>query len=253
MSSTAGTRTGRRHRVRDEALAEILRTGRRLLVEEGPGAVTLRAIAREMGMTAPGLYRYYAGHRDLIQALASSLYDELAAALAAARDRHPDAGPGGQLREVCRELRRWALAHPREFGLLFAKPDADADTTPGTAAHDSVWRFGGVLLDLMVRLWREGTIAPPTGLDPAWTAQLEEVREHLDGEPVPLEVIYVFVACWARLYGTVAVEVFGHLDFALTDPEPLFERTLDEILTALGATDTRRPASGNGPGRTANG
>ncbi|GHF44951.1 TetR family transcriptional regulator [Streptomyces mashuensis] len=238
MSSTPRTpRTavgGRRHRVREEALAEILRTGRRLLVEEGPGAVTLRAIAREMGMTAPALYRYYAGHRELVQALTSSLYDELADALAAARDRHPAAGPGRQLREVCHELRAWALAHPREFGLLFAKPVADADTTPGTVAHDSGWRFGGVLLGLMVELWRKGGIRPPTGLDPSWAAQLEEVREHLSGAPVPLDVIYVFVACWTRLYGTVAVEVFGHLDFALTDPEPLFTHTVDEILAALG-------------------
>ncbi|MEU7166300.1 TetR/AcrR family transcriptional regulator [Streptomyces morookaense] len=227
---------GRRHRVREEALAEILNTGRRLLVEEGPAAVTLRAIAREMGMTAPGLYRYYGSHRDLIQALASSLYDELATALATARDRHPADEPGRQLRDACRELRRWALAHPNEFALLFAKPVTDADTTPGTAAHDSGWRFGGVILDLMVQLWRRSRIHPPAGLDPAWTTQLEEVREHLSGEPVPLEVIYVFVACWTRLYGTVAVEAFGHLDFALTDPEPLFEHTLDDILTALGDT-----------------
>ncbi|MEW2416326.1 TetR/AcrR family transcriptional regulator [Streptomyces sp. NPDC046866] len=241
-SNTAGTatpgtgpRSGRRHRVREEALAEILRTGRRLLVEEGPGAVTLRAIAREMGMTAPGLYRYHAGHRELVQALAASLYEELAAALAAARDRHRGAGPGPQLRAVCRELRRWALAHPKEFGLLFAKPVSDADTAPGTAAHDSGWRFGGVVLDLMVRLWQDGGVRPAAGLDPVWAAQLEEVREHLSGEPVPLEAIYVFVACWARLYGTVAVEVFGHLDFALTDPEPLFEQCLDDILTTLGS------------------
>ncbi|MEU4849089.1 TetR/AcrR family transcriptional regulator [Streptomyces gilvosporeus] len=238
MPSTSGTAAGgRRHRVREEALAEILRTGRRLLVDEGPSAVTLRAIARDMGMTAPGLYRYYASHRDLIQALTSHLYDELAAALTQAREHHPAAEPGRQLREVCRELRRWALAHPREFGLLFAKPVTDADTAPGTAAHDSSWRFGAVLLDLMVRLWRQGGIHPPTDLDPSWIAQLEEVREHLAGEPVPLEILYVFVSCWARLYGAVAVEVFGHLDFALADPEPLFEHTVRDVLTALGETD----------------
>ncbi|MFE2326702.1 TetR-like C-terminal domain-containing protein [Streptomyces sp. NPDC059385] len=74
----------------------------------------------------------------------------------------------------------------------------------------------------------------PADLDQDWAAQLEDVREHLAGEPVPLEVIYVFVGCWARLYGAVAVEVFGHLDFALTDPEPLFERTVGEVLTLLG-------------------
>ncbi|WP_030410715.1 TetR/AcrR family transcriptional regulator [Streptomyces sp. NRRL S-1448] len=249
MPSTPETPTGRRrHRVREEALAEILQTGRRLLVEEGPAAVTLRAIAREMGMTAPGLYRYYAAHRDLIQALTSSLYDELATSLAAARDRHPASEPGRQLGEVCRELRRWALAHPQEFGLLFAKPLTDADTAPGAAAHDPSWRFGGILLELMVQLWRRGNIQPPADLDPAWTAQLEEVREHLSGEPVPLEVIYVFVSCWARLYGAVAVEVFGHLDFALTDPEPLFDHTVRDILTALGESAAKTNAPSNADG-----
>ncbi|MFJ4314132.1 TetR/AcrR family transcriptional regulator [Streptomyces lavendulae] len=235
MTDTPGTAAGRRrHRVREEALSDAMRIARRLLVEEGPEAVTVRAVAREMGLTAPGLYRYYAGHRELVQALVSHLYDELAAALAAARDALPAGEPGQRLREVCRELRRWALAHPREFALLFAKPVADADTAPGAPAHDPSWRFGGVLLGLMVELSRRGAVRTPSGLDPVWAAQLEEVREHLAGEPVPLEVIYVFVACWARLYGAVAVEVFGHLDFALTDPGPLFEHTVGEILTALG-------------------
>ncbi|MCX2183873.1 TetR/AcrR family transcriptional regulator [Streptomyces sp. SKN60] len=224
----------RRHRVREQALGEILRTARRLLVEEGQTAVTLRAIAREMGMTAPGLYRYYANHQDLIQALASHLYDELATSLAAARDRQPEDGPGPRMRAVCAELRRWALAHPREFGLLFAKPLTDAATDPDRPAHDAGWRFGGVVLELMVRLWQRGGVTPPEDLDPAWITQLEEVREHLAGEPVPLEVLYVFVACWTRLFGTVAVEAFGHLDFALTDAEPLFTRVVDEIMTALG-------------------
>lgn len=234
-TDTEGAAAGRRrHRVREEALADAMRISRRLLVEEGPTAVTVRAVAREMGLTAPGLYRYYAGHRELVQALVSHLYDELATALAAARERQPADRPGLRLREAARELRRWALTHPNEFTLLFAKPVADADTAPGAAAHDPSWRFGGVLLDLMVELWRHGGVRAPAGLDPAWTVQLEEVREHLAGAPVPLEVIYVFVASWARLYGAVAVEVFGHLDFALTDPGPLFEDTVGAILTTLG-------------------
>ncbi|KIF06415.1 hypothetical protein PL81_07625 [Streptomyces sp. RSD-27] len=236
MTDTPGTaKGGRRHRVREEALADAMRIARRLLVEEGAAAVTVRAVAREMGLTAPGLYRYYAGHRELVQALVGGLYEELATALAAARERQPSDEPDRRLREVARELRRWALAHPQEFTLLFAKPVADAGTSPEDAAHDSGWRFGSVLLDLMVQLWRRGGVRAPEGLDPAWAAQLEEVREHLAGEPVPLEVIYVFVACWARLYGAVAVEVFGHLDFALTDPEPLFDHTVADVLTALGA------------------
>ncbi|MFK8908550.1 TetR/AcrR family transcriptional regulator [Streptomyces sp. YS-3] len=232
MTSPASPR--RRHRPREHALDEIQRTARQLLVEQGTAAVTLRAIARQMGMTAPGLYRYYASHHELIQALTSRLYDELATTLATARDEHPASEPGQRMRAVCRELRHWALMHPREFGLLFAKPLTDADTAPGNASHDPGWRFGGVILELMVQLWHRGGIRPPANLDGEWIAQLEEVREHLEGEDVPLEVIYVFVACWARLFGAVAVEAFGHLNFALTNPEPLFEHTLQDILTDLG-------------------
>ncbi|MFE2326701.1 hypothetical protein ACFXD5_22710 [Streptomyces sp. NPDC059385] len=75
--------------------------------------------------------RYYAGHRELVQALVSHLYEELAAALSATRERRPADEPGPRLREVFRELRRWELAHPQEFALLFTKPVADADTAPG--------------------------------------------------------------------------------------------------------------------------
>ncbi|MFJ8208938.1 GNAT family N-acetyltransferase [Streptomyces sp. NPDC096033] len=68
MPDTSGTAAARpRHRVREEALADAMRIARGLLVDEGSGAVTVRAVAREMGLTAPGLYRYYAGHRELLQ------------------------------------------------------------------------------------------------------------------------------------------------------------------------------------------
>ncbi|MFB6812407.1 TetR-like C-terminal domain-containing protein [Streptomyces sp. NPDC056387] len=82
---------------------------------------------------------------------------------------------------------------------------------------------------------RRSPVQAPADLDPEWIVQLEEMREHLGRELVALEVIYVFVACWARFYGAVAVKVFGHLDFALTDPEPLFERTVGDILAMLDA------------------
>ncbi|WP_441249018.1 TetR/AcrR family transcriptional regulator [Kitasatospora sp. McL0602] len=248
MTSTGSTAPKRRQRSREDALVEILCTARRLLVDQGLAAVSLRAIAREMGMTAPGLYRYYSDHQDLIQALASHLYDELADELAAARDHCPDLDPGPRLEVVCRELRHWALTHRREFGLLFARPISDADPAPGNPAHDPSWRFGGVLLDLMVQLWQQGGVRLPAEgeLDPAWLRQLEEVREHLDGEPVPLEVLYVFVHAWARIYGMVAIEVFGHLNFALTEPEPLFERTLRDVMTDLDGGGRRASVTGAG-------
>lgn len=230
-----------RERQRTEMKSEILRCARRLLVEDGPGAVTLRAIARDMGMTAPGLYRYYADHRELIQALTAFLYDELTADLERACDQSRGASPADSFATTARALRAWALAHRAEFALIFSKPISDADCAPGDPCHAASWRFGGVFVGLMMDLWRTGTIRPPEPgtLDPAWLSQLEELREHVGTEP-PLDILYLFVLAWSRLYGQVSMEVFGHLAFALADPEPLFEHTLSDILHLLGADAVAR-------------
>ena len=86
----AGTAPGgeppvsRRDRLRAATSEEIIATARRLLVASGPDAMSLRAIAREMGMTAPGLYRYYASHEELIRHLVAGIFTELAADIDAA-------------------------------------------------------------------------------------------------------------------------------------------------------------------------
>ena len=77
----------RRDRVRAETTAEIKQTARKILVEQGPEAVTLRAIAREMGMTAPALYRYFGSHEDLIQHVVGDIFNEIGAGVEAAIDR----------------------------------------------------------------------------------------------------------------------------------------------------------------------
>lgn len=227
----------RRVRMREQTAAEIVRTARGLLAAEGPGALTLRATARELGMAAPSLYRYYPDHRALVQAVVADLYRDLAGALEAARDRAPGTATGARLAAAARELRGWVLTHRREFNLLFGKPLADAGTAPMDPAHDASWRFGGVFLGLMTQLWKEGSIPEPDAGrgEEGWLEQLEELREHLT-EEVPLPVLHVFVQAWVRLYGVISMEAFGHLDFALADPEPFFEQTLREILALLGTT-----------------
>ena len=75
------TTLSRRDRVRAATVTEIKDTARRILVAEGPDGLSLRAIAREMGMTAPALYRYFPSREDLIGALIADLYDELTAAI----------------------------------------------------------------------------------------------------------------------------------------------------------------------------
>ncbi|MGW2375998.1 TetR/AcrR family transcriptional regulator [Kitasatospora sp. NPDC001683] len=224
----------RRERQREQTTAEILTAARHLLAADGPAALTLRATAREVGMTAPGVCRYFPDHRALVQAVVADLYRDLAADLEAARDARPEAPTAERLAAAARALRRWALTNRSEFTLLFGKPDADAGTAPTDPAHEASWRFGQVFLGLMTQLWREGSVPTPRTPEPAptWWSQFDDLREHLT-EDVPLPVIHRFVQAWTRIYGLVALETFGHLDFTLADPEPFFEQALVDVLGSL--------------------
>jgi len=115
----------RRDRLRAATIEEIIQTARRLLVESGPEAVSLRAIAREMGMTAPGLYRYFGSHEELTRHVIAGIFTELAQdihramqAAAGPAEEPPDDVTGkltAKMVAACREFRRWALNHKEDY------------------------------------------------------------------------------------------------------------------------------------------
>jgi len=231
-------RTGtRRDRLRAQTLDEIKVTARRLLVAEGPAAVTLRAIAREMGVTAPALYRYVDSHDALIGTLVGDLYGELADALEVARDAEPPGQTGARLMAASRAFRTWSVAHPAEFALLFGTPVpgvALPDAESSSAATEGR-RFGQVFASLFAELWATRPFPVPDDADlPASLVdQLVAYRDRL-GVDLPVGVLAVFVSCWVRLYGTVTMEVFGHLSFCLDDAGSLFDLQLGDIAQLLG-------------------
>jgi AcrR family transcriptional regulator len=238
--TTAGAGPSRRERLREATLREIRQVARRLLVQEGPAAISLRAIAREMGMTAPALYRYYPSHTEVLAALTSDLYDELTAELEKARDAAPDAATGSRLLTVCRTLRSWSLAHPAEFAMMFASPLPRLGTEPARAPrHEAGLRFGLVFYSLVLELWqaRPYPTPDPAELDPRLLEQLVECAEAFGGQ-MPPEAVHVFLTCWVRLYGLVSMEQFGQLHFALHDVEPMFEECLRELADLVGVEYT---------------
>src|SRR5258708_7556043 len=119
-------------RERAGAIGEIKALAGRQLAEQGPGAVSLRAIAREMGTASSALYRYFPSQGDLVTALCVEAYDSLAGALTAARDARPPGDHAGRWAAVCRAYRRWSLENPSDFALIFGTP------LPGYHAPDAV-------------------------------------------------------------------------------------------------------------------
>jgi AcrR family transcriptional regulator len=252
----------RRDRLRAATIDEIIQTARRLLVKDGPQAVSLRAIAREIGMTAPGLYRYFGNHEELVRHLTASIFTELGhdihqaieaaeplAARVGANDAGTndasagDAGAGDAERvtlavkmvAACREFRRWSLNHQGEFALVFGVPLPGLDDVRYDLADECNLAFAGTFFALFLELWRKVPFDVPAEeqIDPGLRGQLGRYREVL-GTTIPLGAVLTFLRCWTVLYGAVAMEVFGHMRFALEDPAPMFEITLGDLAALVG-------------------
>jgi AcrR family transcriptional regulator len=153
--------SSRRERLRADTVLEIKQTARRVLVEQGVDGLALRAVAREMGMTAPALYRYFASREDLVEHVVADLYDELTDVLEATRDAADPATPGVQLLSVSRAFRHWATTHRPEFGLLFGSAGErvlEPDGMHGQGERPvqvASRRFGGVFAELVARIYLE--------------------------------------------------------------------------------------------------
>jgi AcrR family transcriptional regulator len=247
---TAPTRRGR---LRAATMEEITATARRLLVEQGPEAMSLRAIAREMGMTAPGLYRYYSNREELFRHVIAMIFQELSGDLHRAIDEvargasgaavaRGDASPEHVRRHLtakmiaaCREFRRWALGHKDEFALLFGVPLPGLDDGRFDIAEECALEFAGTFYALFIELWQavHFPVPRPAEIDGGLRTQLGRFRATL-GTDAPDGALLVFLRCWMLLYGAVSMEVFGHLGFALTDAAPMFEFTLADLARMVG-------------------
>jgi AcrR family transcriptional regulator len=240
-AGTAPAAVSRRDRLRAATTAEIKQTARQILISQGPDAVSLRAIARQMGMTAPALYRYFDGHEVLIKHVISDIYSELAGDIRAAIETAGAETGGGMTAKVvaaCFEFRRWSLGHAREFALIFGSPLPGIHVEKDEITAEGGGEFGNTFFVLMVELWRKQPFDVPADdeIAPGLLGQLERYREGLGdlADGLPYGLLLVFLRCWVRLYGIVSLEVFGHLSFALEDGRPMFELMLAEMAPLVG-------------------
>ena len=228
----------RRDRVRAATTGEIKQTARRILVSEGPEAVSLRAIAREMGMTAPALYRYFSSREDLVRHVCGDIFTEIATDVRAASARAAQESGGdvtAKLIAACREFRHWALAHREEFGLLFGTPLPGLEALHNDKIDECALDFAGSWITLFLELWQRHPFPVPADdqIEPGLLPQLERYTGGL-GVDLPAGAALTFLRCWVHLYGMVSLEVFGHLHFALDDAAPMFEITLGELADLVG-------------------
>ncbi|AHI02169.1 TetR/AcrR family transcriptional regulator [Kutzneria viridogrisea] len=249
------TEATRRDRPRVDTEREIRREARRLLVEQGREAVTLRAIARHLGITAPALYRYYDSREDLLQRVIDDVCLDLAAELTADLVAVGEEDMLGGVFAVCRGFRRWALAHPQEFTLVFASPaEQEPEAAPcafggaGKLVQPAKDQFGRIFLSVASKVLATHQLPAPSDeeVPEQLRADLSGFRDtlvhtlvqqgiELPDQALSLGTVYFMLQFWVRLYGHVALEVFGRFPFAVSNAEPLFESMLTELAGAIQA------------------
>jgi len=238
MSSPAPTDSkplSRRDRLRLATVDEIKALARRQLADAGPGALSLRAIAREMGTASSALYRYFANYDELISALCVDAYNAAADAVTEARDAQPADDPTRQWWALCHAYRRWSLDNPADFALIFGTPIPGYQAPPEVTGP-AAGRFTLVALDIYVAALAAGaadlerTHVPPTiKLGGLWRDLLgSAAADH------PAQVAGLLLNAAASLRGYFMAEIFGSLTDLVSDTDQLFAAHLRTVMTGMG-------------------
>lgn len=223
MCYDAGVTTLRtaRERARSEVRAEILAAARRHLATDGAAGLSLRAVARELGLVSSAVYRYFENRDALLTALIVESYDALGDAVDAAIAAAGAEPPRGRWVAAALAVRAWAVDRPQEYALLYGSPvpgyEAPQDTVaPGT-------RVSLALVGIVRDAQRAGALSPPSDDEPP-----AEVRADLErlaglvGDELPVGLLFATLLAWTQLFGLLSFELFGQTRGVVEDHEAFF-------------------------------
>jgi AcrR family transcriptional regulator len=222
--------TGIRERAREELTAEIVRLARQQIEQDGAANLSLRAIARDLGMVSSAVYRYFASRDELLTRLIIDSYNRLGAAVEAAdADVKKRKDFLARWRAMSSSIRDWALANPAEYALLFGTP------VPGYAApQDTIGpasRYTIVLIALIIDMEEAGHSS--AARVPAALRRDYASFRHRFAVPASDAMLMHGMTAWAALFGAINLELFGHLHNVVDTPGALFEAVVEAHGRAL--------------------
>ncbi|MFI6328799.1 TetR/AcrR family transcriptional regulator [Micromonospora chersina] len=220
-----------RARVRAGMIDEIKDLARRHLATDGAN-LSLRAVARDMGMVSSAIYRYFPSRDDLLTALILDAYEALGDAVEAADAGTDRADLRGRWHAVCRAARSWALAHPAEYALLYGSP------VPGYAAPDDTVAPAQRPPVTLVGILRDGVAAgllTPSGEDlpEPLRSDVAELGALIDVN-LPPALLARGMAGWTQLFGLISFELFGRINRTLPHRDEYFDHQTGLMADLIG-------------------
>ncbi|MFG1647998.1 TetR/AcrR family transcriptional regulator [Amycolatopsis sp. NPDC049252] len=202
-----------RERYRAQVRAEIKQHAWEQIAEAGVPALSLNAIAKQVGMSGPALYRYFAGRDELITALIRDAYRSLADTVRAARSS------GAGLAELAHVIRDWGRSDPQRYFLIYGTP------VPGYHAPDDITAISFEVMTVLL----DAAGALPENKATPFDAHLEDHRDWAFDHPAGAATLHRALSFWTRLHGVLSLELAGHFAGMKFDPGLL----IDEELKAL--------------------
>jgi AcrR family transcriptional regulator len=223
-STTAGP--SHRDRLRALTLAEIKDQAYAQIAEGGPGALTMSAIAKAMGMSGPALYRYFASREELMATLVTESFEDLADTLDAVDEGVRDESPEDRLRAVANGFRSWALGAPHRYRLVYASPYGTGALDPDRIIPAAT-RSMAVVLSALNAL--DGS---PTSKvrDRVLGHELVEWGKRQGDAEYDEFVLLLGLAAWTRLHGIISLEIEGFFGQLGVDPARVFDSEVDHLM-----------------------
>jgi AcrR family transcriptional regulator len=226
-----------RERARAELTREIKEEARRQVAAEGAQRLSLRAVARQLGMVSSAVYRYFPSRDVLLTALIIDAYDSLGTAAEQAAAALPEAGLRRRWRAVCAAVRAWALAHPHEYALIYGSP------VPGyEAPQETIGPAGRVAMvigGLLAGAWAAGSPVmaagqrPALALEPVLAGQAADLAVAI-APGIPGTVMVRGVIAWTQLFGMVSFELFGQLVGSVDPSDAFFAEAVEQMADFVG-------------------
>ncbi len=221
-------------------LAETIKdVARQQMAIQGTAGLSLRAIARELAITAPAIYNYYPRLDDLITALLIDAFNALATAMQDAAQAATSLPLRAQLRAILLAYRQWALDHPVDYQLIYGNP-IPGYVAPAAVTAPLARRPFEVVVQLLLTAMQDGRYQLPVLARPlppsidqhiaAWKAQT--------GFPGPEAILYTLAVCWTRIHGLVVLEIFHHTQPMLGDTAAFYAHEIEDLLSQLGVNNT---------------
>ena len=197
------------------AVKEILTAAETQIAENGPAALSLRAVARSLGMTVQALYHYFPSRDDLVTALVAKAHENLVDAVQHAVDTAPKEHGVPRLMVAAEAYRQWAVDHPERFQLAYGAPLRHYTAPANGSSTLAVRRMSRIFAEALFNGFTTAQLAAVRTPAPSPTLS-QHLEQHLSPDALgalPPPAVCLLLSAWGQMHGLVVLEVFGHTTF----------------------------------------